>query len=332
MKHCMFALACCAALLGTPQAAEACSCICFDDPWESWLEMTHTVPLNPRLLLSTSLAARAVLRGSDGSTIELDGEPSGIDGATWVRPHTALRPRQLYTLATRSDTGTGLTDTTIAFAVRDEADNVAPIVEGARIDPFSQVTCGLALGATLNVNDYEDAPDPAALIYAQIVVDTLSGRDRVIVPLQRRFFSLAEFGLAAGAAPDKCLLSRFVAHARIGSPTVATVTFFDLAGNATVDEKIAFTFGVVTQSNCYEYSSPRSIADDDAGAERDAGAPPHADVQPTPARSRRPHEADCSLGRAQRGGGRAWLFFCAGLALLVRWRAASRPGQAETRR
>ena len=316
MRNGLFVLACCAALLGMARPALACECVCFDSAWESWLELTHTVPLNPRLLLSTSLATRAVLRATDGSTIELDGEPSGIDGASWVRPRGALRPRQLYTLATRSEAG--LEDTTIAFAVRDEADNVPPVVDGARIDAVSQVTCGLALGATLNLNDFEDAPDPEALIYAQIEVDTLGARDRVIIPLQRRFYSQAEFGLAAGDAPDKCLLSRFVAHAHVGSTALATVTFFDLAGNATMGEKIAFTFGVITQSNCFEFSAPHSIADDDAGAERDAAAASHVDFPPTAARLRSPHEADCSLGGTHRGIGRVWFIVCAGLALLVR--------------
>lgn len=308
IKNGIVVLACCAALLGTPRAAQACACVCFDDAWESWLAMTHSVPLNPRLLLSTSLAARAVLRATDGSTVELEGEPSGIDGASWVRPRGALRPRQLYTLATRSDAGAGLKDTTIAFAVRDEADNVPPIVEDPRIDAVSQVTCGLALGATLNVNDFEDAPDPDALIYAQIEVDSQGARDRVIVPLQHRFYSQAEFGLAAGDAPEKCLLSRFVPHAHLGSRAVATVTFFDLAGNATAGEKIAFTFGVVTQSNCFEYSSPHSIPDDDAGAEPDARAGLDADVQRTPARVATPHEAGCSVGGAPRGAGGGWFF------------------------
>lgn len=154
----------------------------------------------------------------------------------------------------------------------------------------------------------------------------------MIVPLQRRFYSQAEFGLAAGDAPDKCLLSRFVPHAHIGARAVATVTFFDLAGNATAAEKIAFTFGVVTQSNCYQYSEPHSIVDDDAGAEHDAGGASHVDVQAASARVRRPHAADCSLDGAHRRAGSGWLFACAGVAMLARWRGTPRCGWPRTRR
>ena len=327
-------VAACAAFslaFAAPRSARACgACVCYDDqPWASWLSGGDPLPRNPRLLVTNS----TVLVAADGTLVDIDVEPAGVDGASWIKPRALLRAHGEYGLAMLADDGDGgMEPGAILYrlVVGDAIDTTPLKVAGVRVDALAgSPSCNLTVGAELRTASIDDADNPGGLVYAQIQVSVAEHIDTAIVPLQAFVQAqAAEFGRADAMSPGACLLSRTIVDAQAGAKAEAAVTFFDLAGNATPLDPLPFEFAAIagaggcpapplpraTDPVTNVGPEPRSISTQDAGAnttvDKAASRPYLSDRS----------GAGCTVRSAGQGGAGAHaLAWCSGasLALLV---------------
>jgi len=275
--------------------------VCHDEPPERWVRLTRElgdlatwVPCNPRLLVTTPVQG-LLLRSDDGANIDVDVEPSGVEGLSWARPRMMLEAGMTYTLVATSDEDAGVPELEgYAFTIKaaDRVDNEPVTIGGVHVAAVAgTASCNLTVGAVVSVA-WLAAPDhPGSTVYVQLDVTKGDAPQRVIVPMpaftQKQE---AEFGLGAGPDPTACLFGRAVPSAVVDEAATAEITIYDLAGNATVTEPVQFTFGQVEASGCPPPTSPNGRLDagvvpdstprDDAGPASSTPAPAARDAEP----------------------------------------------------
>jgi hypothetical protein len=218
------------------------------------------VPRNPRLLVTTP-AEVLELRGEDGASIEVDVEPSGVQGLGWARPRTMLEAGMRYTLVTTSDADASVVELegdVLAITAADRVDH-EPVTVG-RVHVAAAAgsgNCNLTVGAVVTLASLAAPDHPGSTVYVQLDVTIGDARQRVIMPMPAYAQEQqAEFGLGAAPDPAACLFGRAVPSAAAGESAIAEIAIYDLAGNATVMEPVQFTFGQVEASGCPPATGP----------------------------------------------------------------------------
>jgi len=227
-------------------------CRCWDAPIGALLSGASNVPRNARLLFEwpDDLAGSAALRAEDGSEVGVEVEASGIGGLRWIRPRTLLAAGERYALQVRADEDADSFE--VVFQVGNEVDDAPPEVRGTRIEPLaSSASCDLGAGAELRVGSLADPDHPGELVYAQLTVTVGEDRQNIVIPLNAHAQLQEEpFGNTRTGVPEMCLGHRLVPAAVPGARASATVTYYDLGGNAVTTPSIQFAFGDTAPPSC----------------------------------------------------------------------------------
>lgn len=330
------ALTCIATVWPTSRAAACGACVCLDEAPEAWVAGGFSgVPRNPRLLVSSVLASRGVLRTALGDVVSFTSEPAGRDGVVWVRPTTLLEKGESYTLRDESsaDVGGGA----VTFVVTADTDETPPATRAARVrTAVGGAECNLAVAAVLKVGEVHDSGRKyGSVIYAQLDIESPAGRDRVFLPARVATQEQElNFGLGRALDPTACLGTRLARHAQSESDTIAEITFYDLAGNTLAAGDQTFRFGEVTTGTCpgpaLPASSPEVQSDGDHEAdagEADAANDPASDAGGRPSTLVRPGSGGCSVRMADAPHVWTQVALVFGCMLVLRSRGARRPSR-----
>jgi len=318
-----------ASVVAPAQVSAVGECICYDTTWwASWYGVTEA-PRNPRLLVPAQSDQHVTLATASGTAVEIEVESSGVPDLVWVKPRTLLTEGTTYVvnITDDSDAGSSAQGTSgLRFDVQADVDSTPAEATGVALEaPPGSAICDRTWGAEVQVQSISDAQQPGRRIYAQVDLELNTGSSRVFLPFMAWTQAQSQdFGVGSVENPIHCLLSRYVASARGDSSGTARVTFYDLAGNATlIDKTFEVSFANARSGEGNPSDSPSLAAPLAGGAavsERDAGVSTVGDAGRAPNRVRGGGCATLQDTDTPRSTLAAWL--AGALALVARGRRA----------